>query len=117
MSRIYVIAGTMAEYDNFIRRKAQQLFAEGQTSISLSDFMFVSRPDQLRGLRDVHGYFIGTYRNRNDIREIVDTIRIINNIPSSDYVIPPLLLPQAGEFRMNNGLMEVYNGTEWRIVK
>ena len=113
MNKIYVVAGTRAEYETYIRKKAHELHQQNQTTISLSHFVYVSDPYVLRGLREVHGYFVGSYRQRDDLKEIVDTIRIINKIAASDYVIPPLLLPQAGEMRMNNGLMEVYDGRKW----
>lgn len=45
------------------------------------DIIYVSGPEIFRGHRDVHGYFVGTYWQRSDIDEVVQMIRICNNIP------------------------------------
>ena len=79
--KIYVIAGTRNEYEGFSRKKAQQLWEEGNTAISLSHFVFVHSVDQLRGLRDIHGYFIGTFARRSDINQLKHCLCFINNVP------------------------------------
>lgn len=81
--KIYVIAGNRIEYDMFIRRKSQQLWREGNTPISLSDFVFVHNRNQLRGRRNVHGYFVGTYYQRSDFQELKHEICTINMVPLS----------------------------------
>ena len=80
-NKIYVIAGNRAEYEQFIKRKAQQLWDDGNKSISLSDFVFVHSSERLRGMRNVHGYFIGTFAQRSDIEDLKQQLCIINNLP------------------------------------
>jgi hypothetical protein len=53
--RIFVISGTNEEYSRFIRIKCEELYRANNTSISLSNFVFVSSVDKLRGYRDPHG--------------------------------------------------------------
>jgi hypothetical protein len=87
VSRIYVIAGNHAQANDYIRRKCEERFKNGETNVSMSDYSYVSTPDTFRGLREVHGVFIGTFRDRPDLEEIVHTIRLINRIPYHDRII------------------------------
>jgi hypothetical protein len=73
--KYFVVAGTRQEFNNFIRQKAMELFGAGQTHISLSDFIYVTE-DSIRGHSEPHGWFIGTWRNRSDIKEILFLLRI-----------------------------------------
>ena len=89
--KIFIIAGTYEQYKHWIRKNIDRIYqSDPSKSITLSNFVYVSEPDQLRGHREVHGYFVGTYRNRPDIRDIVQHIRYINSIPICDWVIPRL---------------------------
>lgn len=71
-----------------MKQHAMKRFAAGDTSVSLSDYVYVSDEDKLRGMQEVHGYFIGTYRQRPDLRIIVQRIRLINNIPDGVQILP-----------------------------
>lgn len=89
--KFFIIAGTHDQYRNWVKRNIDRIYqSDPSRSISLSNFVYVSRPDVLRGHREVHGYFVGTFRNRPDIRDIVQHIRYINSISISDCVIPRL---------------------------
>jgi len=85
--KLFIVAGTWQEYTEFIRRKADELVKTGYP-ISLSHFVYVSCHDTLRGRRDIHGWFYGTYRQRKDLKDIVMQIRVTNNIPYSDTILP-----------------------------
>lgn len=111
--KIYVVAGNKEQYENYIRKKAAELIASG-TSVTLSHFVYVYDAQMLRGLYEVHGFFVGTYRERNDINDIVEQIRLVNRIPAGEYVIPPLLMPCVGDLRILGGVEEVYDGTKWQ---
>ena len=87
--KIFIIAGTYEQYRNWVKKNIDRIYqSDPSKSISLSNFVYVSGPDQLRGHREVHGYFVGTYRNRPDIIPILMQIRCINSIPDSNCVIP-----------------------------
>ena len=70
-NKYYVIAGSHEEYKAFILRKAMEMTIDGNTSISLSDFVYVSRPETIRGLRNARGFFFGTWRKRTDSKDIL----------------------------------------------
>jgi hypothetical protein len=88
--RIFVISGTNEEYSRFIRIKCEELYRANNTSISLSNFVFVSSVDKLRGYRDPHGYFIGTWRSRRDIEEILYVIQTA--ITTSNFALDKVFL-------------------------
>ena len=113
MNKIYVVAGNKEQFNTFVRKKTYEMHQADISEITYSHFVYVSSINQLRGLSQVHGYFVGTYRERSDLQEILDYIRIINNIPSSEYILPPLLLPQRGERRIVNNRTEIYDGKQW----
>ncbi len=72
--KYYVIAGTRQEFDAYILSKSMLLFADGETSISLSHFVYVSSPDTLRGIEDPTGWFVGSFRQRKDLKDIIVAI-------------------------------------------
>ena len=73
--KYYVICGNRQEYNEFIQRKAMELFGQGYTSVSLSDFIFVNSSDQLVGKVDPHGWFVGSWRDRSNIHQILHVLR------------------------------------------
>jgi hypothetical protein len=73
-NKYYVIAGSHEEYKAFILRKAMEMTIDGNTSISLSDFVYVRGPETLRGLRNPHGFFVGTWQKKSDIKDILITL-------------------------------------------
>lgn len=94
-SKVFVIAGNAAEATDYAKRKLTELFhyceREGQPfNGSMSDYVVVHDTNSLRGYSEVHGVFVGSFRERRDIREIVREIRAINNIPSNVQLIPDM---------------------------
>lgn len=77
--RIHVVAGN---YDQFLKYK-RNYKKEAQ-------LVNVSSVAVLEGLTEVHGVFYGTFRNRDDIREIVRKIRVINGLGPGVQLIPDL---------------------------
>lgn len=90
--KIFVVAGNIDQFKVYRNKRANELWEQGETSISLSNFVYVNGPEVFRGFNQVHGVFTGTYRQRPDIREIVQEIRRINHIPHSDQVIPDIFV-------------------------
>jgi hypothetical protein len=88
-SKLFIVTGNRQEFEFFIRKKADALVKDGY-SISLSDFVYVSSSLTLLGHRNVHGWFYGSYRQRADLNDIVTQIRVTNNIPSSEAILPTL---------------------------
>lgn len=75
----FVIAGTRAEFDywfhDFIERNGLEL---GWDTYQL---IYVTGVDMLRGRRDISGYLVGSWYNRNNIAEIIEQIRVSNTDP------------------------------------
>jgi hypothetical protein len=72
--KYYVIAGNHEEFKAFILRKAMEMTIDGNTSISLSDFVYVSGPETIKGLRNPRGFFFGTWRKRTDLKYILPSL-------------------------------------------
>ena len=67
---IYIVAGNNNEYRNWVAQ--QKTFHPSKTR-------YVSNADQLRGLSNIEGRFIGTCYDRPDIVEIVIHINVIRS--------------------------------------
>lgn len=68
----FVIAGDRRQADIWIKSNLEKRRASGETTLSWSDYVVMSNPDTIRGIRDPHGVFIGTWRERRDIIEIME---------------------------------------------
>lgn len=75
--KTYVVAGNYDEFLFNVKNKLQRLYAEGDTRFTMSDFVYVSSVNQLRGLSTIKGYYYGSYMKRPDIAEIQNMIQII----------------------------------------
>lgn len=64
--KIFVIAGTWNEFTYYTRDKI----------LNGKSYVYVSSPDTLRGHQDIHGVFIGSWRERKEIVEILDALLI-----------------------------------------
>lgn len=75
--KTYVVAGNYDEFLFNVKNKLQRLYAEGDTRFTMSDFVYVSSVDKLRGLSTIKGYYYGSYMKRPDIAEIQNMINMI----------------------------------------
>jgi hypothetical protein len=62
----YIIAGNHSQYMNWLFKQKKWLY--NQDNIHCQ---YVGGPDILRGIRDPHGVFIGTWYERKDIDDIL----------------------------------------------
>jgi hypothetical protein len=67
--KLFVIAGNYQEFQDFVIRKRMKGFSY--------DFVYVSNAEMLRGMTTIRGFYIGTYREREDWPIIRDFIAII----------------------------------------
>lgn len=74
MDRIFVIAGDQHQASHWIKNHMDTRVRAGINPVSKSDYVYVASPEYLRGVRDPHGVFIGTWRKRKDIVEIVEAL-------------------------------------------
>lgn len=74
MSKIYVVAGTTAQAEQWIRKDLERRAESGITTLSRSEYVVVSSPLKLMGIANPHGVFVGTWADRIDILSIVETL-------------------------------------------
>jgi hypothetical protein len=86
-----VIAGTQNEANYWIIQDLGKKYPRN-TSLSMSDYTIVHNHDQLRGMRDPKGVFVGTWRERKDIFEILNMLLVNMTIPSKHKIIQNLLV-------------------------
>ena len=70
MTTTYIIAGTFDQAKQWLREKEYYM----GFSYRPQDFRIIAEADQLRGLENPHGVFIGTWYQRKDIRKILDVL-------------------------------------------
>jgi len=71
--KIYVIAGTLWQAKEWIMQDIEKKYPN-DPSVTISHYVYVDSASRLRGLNNPHGVFIGTWRSRSDIKEIVETL-------------------------------------------
>jgi hypothetical protein len=47
---------------------------DGHSFITLSHFVYVGEPESLKGVRNPHGFFFGTWRKKSNIKDILLTL-------------------------------------------
>jgi len=62
----YIVSGTPQEYEAWLRRRGLDRRA----------YRYVNCPSMFTGMKNITGFFIGTYLNRPDIEDIQKRIRI-----------------------------------------
>jgi len=86
----YIVAGTYEQFLFWVNKRL-----ENDILSQKQDFVYVSSPSVLRGLLQIEGYFVGTYKDRKDFQEIktqIDIIKAIKN-KSVDTKPEPWLKP------------------------
>ena len=66
-ARYFIVAGTHAEYQRWVMSNVFRFPPS-------TDFMWVQGSVVFRGYTNPHGFFVGTFRSRADLYEIVTTI-------------------------------------------
>lgn len=69
--KYFVVCGSRDQFNVFVKRKTDELWNQGHTSITFSHFVYVSGVDQIRGYSNPSGFFVGTWYMRDDIRDIL----------------------------------------------
>ena len=65
--RYFIVAGTHAEYQSWVKSNVYRF-------PHTTEFMWVHGPIIFRGYANPHRFFVGTFRSRADLYEIVTTI-------------------------------------------
>ena len=87
-----IIAGNANEAKYWIIQDLGKRYPSN-TSLSMSDYIIVSNPDQLRGmLVNPKGIFVGTWRERKDIFELLNMLLVRMTEPRKHKIIQDLLV-------------------------
>lgn len=79
--KYFVVAGNKEQYLTFIKKKCEELYNLGD-EVSLSHFIYVNDINTLKGHTNPIGWFIGNWRERKDINEIIFQLMLAK----SDYI-------------------------------
>jgi hypothetical protein len=71
MSKVFVVAGNHNEAYEYINRKIAERISNGETVNKIGDYVYLDKVNRLRGVSNPHGVFIGTWKQRPDILDIV----------------------------------------------
>jgi hypothetical protein len=93
VSKTLVIAGNTFESHYWIVQDLGKKYPSNN-SLSMSDYLIVHHPDQLRGMRDPTGIFVGTWKQRPDIFELLNMLLVIMTHNNSKHKIIQDLLVQ-----------------------
>ena len=76
--KIFIVAGNLREFDAYKQRKLYEWSVGPSAKIDpFPEYVYVQNAWQLKGLNEIEGYFIGTYKNRTDLEEIEWSIKAI----------------------------------------
>ncbi len=91
IDKYFIISGNHAEYRTWVNKN--HIF---YLDNNLHDFIFVHSSIVFRGYANPHGSFIGTFRSRADLHDIVQTIIMCSHDMSNQYktelinrILPP----------------------------
>lgn len=79
MSKIWVIAGNASQADAWIKSDLDRRWDAGEKTISRSSYIQLVSPNHLRGISNPRGVFVGTWRQRKDIQDIVETLMLCSD--------------------------------------
>lgn len=123
MSKIIVIAGTLEQAKQWIKQHLDKRMNAGETTLSYSDYVTVKGLDHLRGFSDPHGYFVGTWKQRPDIKQIVEYM-LTNNTHNNKSIMSIYLdfhtqhsTHAVGDLRNLGDFQQVWDGHKWIEVK
>lgn len=83
MQKYLVIAGNHIQYLQFSNRKAFDMWNSGDTSVTLSDFIYLDNVERIRGFHEIPpGWFYGTWYERKDIEILLETLFVYSKFRS-----------------------------------
>jgi hypothetical protein len=83
---IYVVAGNHEEAYQYINRKLEERIRNGEQVSKVDDYTYVRDVNTLRGILNPKGVFIGSWKDRKDIGDIVQQL-----VVTQSHVNPVLI--------------------------
>lgn len=84
--KYFVICGTRQEFQFFITRKATEMWTQGHTHISLSNFVYVDDVIKMKGCRNPHGWFYGTWYNHTNLYEVITQLMVSTDTHNPKFI-------------------------------
>jgi hypothetical protein len=81
IKRKFVVAGNMREYYAFLDKHKDDINVI---------YLYVNSTRDLKGMKNIEGYFTGTYNERSDIETIKEVIRMSKNKTNNEYTAEPV---------------------------
>lgn len=107
MDKIFVIAGNNAQFEHYKARKIEEMLNKGYVDFRYADIVYVSSANVLKGIKNPHGVFIGTWRERTDIHDILDTLMMCSQMNNAAVAnIKKSLLVKPTPKVVNQGVEE-----------
>ena len=91
-----VIAGNAHEANYWIINDLGKRYPTN-TSLSMSDYVLIRTADDLRGMKDPTGIFVGTWKQREDIFERLNMLLVNMIDPTKHRIIQTLLVQHITE--------------------
>lgn len=70
---IFVVAGTRAEFQEYVRRKSEEM------DVRTYQFVWAFESMRIRGVSNPHGVFIGSWRNLPNVKDLVQQMVVQSN--------------------------------------
>lgn len=93
-NRIYIVAGNYDQFKAYRNKKFKEwsdywakTLPDMTPAVKFPDYVYVQHIDQLIGLSDIDGFFIGTYKDREDYEAIKQQIEIIKSKKVNSYQV------------------------------
>jgi len=86
MTHIYVVAGTFDQAKTYISKKRSDYAISGEPPLLMPNYLAVTNVVHLKGIRNPKGVLIGTWRERPDIVEILETLMLASDVPNKALV-------------------------------
>jgi len=89
--KIFIVAGNVQEFETYRIKKLHEWTEYSNILDPFPEYVCVHNAWQLKGLNEVEGYYIGSYKNRPDLDEIEWCIKAIkgrmNNVDNLKGVV------------------------------
>lgn len=92
MDKIHIVAGNFNEFKNYVDRKKKEYWENPDSQKSIPNYRYVSSTESLKGLSEIQGFYIGTYKNRPDIKDIENSICAIKSKNSFSVTVNGVLV-------------------------
>jgi hypothetical protein len=67
MKPTYIVAGTRAEFERYVQEKYEYW---SKMAMLMPEYRYVRSVDDLRGMQNIKGFYVGTWSKRPDINLI-----------------------------------------------